>query len=61
MQKRDSVLCTACGRAFDVGLLELVRWSGPLWCQSCIAKADQELCEAAQRVARVEAVPADQK
>jgi hypothetical protein len=59
--KRDSVLCTACGRAFDVGLLELVRWSGPLWCQLCIMKADQELYEAAQRAEKGEAIPADQK
>jgi hypothetical protein len=51
--KRDSVLCVACSKPFDVGLLELVRWSGPLWCQSCIAKADTELNQAAQRAANV--------
>jgi hypothetical protein len=59
MMKRDSVLCVACGRGFDVGLLELVRWSGPLWCQSCIATADQKLCEAAQRVREREGIPED--
>ena len=52
MNRRDSVLCVACGRSFDVGLLELVRWSGPLWCQPCIVKADQELHEAAQRASK---------
>ena len=51
--KRDSVLCVACSKPFDVGLLELVRWSGPLWCQSCIAKADTALAQAAQRAAKV--------
>jgi hypothetical protein len=51
--KRDSVLCVACSKPFDVGLLELVRWSGPLWCQACIAKADTALAEAAQRAAKV--------
>jgi hypothetical protein len=53
MVRRDSVLCVCCRSEFDVGLLELVRWSGPLWCQKCIAHADQELVEAAQRAARV--------
>jgi len=51
--KRDSVLCVACGKPFDVGLLQLVRWSGPLWCGPCVAKADAELVQAAQRAARV--------
>lgn len=61
MSKRDSVLCVACGRAFDVGLLELVRWSGPLWCQPCILKADEALNQAAQRAAKVGEVVGDQK
>jgi len=61
MMKRDSVLCAACGRAFDVGLLELVRWSGPLWCQPCILKADEALNQAAQRAAGVQPVSEDQK
>lgn len=51
--KRDSVLCVACGKPFDVGLLELVRWSGPLWCEPCIAHADSALAQAAERAARV--------
>lgn len=59
--KRDSVFCVACGRSFDVGLLELVRWSGPLWCQPCIAKADAELADAAQRAARDSPIPEGQK
>ena len=59
--KRDSVFCVACGRSFDVGLLELVRWSGPLRCQPCIAKADTELADAAQRAVRSEAIPEDPK
>jgi hypothetical protein len=53
MKRNDSVLCVACSKPFDVGLLELVRWSGPLWCQSCITKADTEVKQAAQRVAKV--------
>jgi hypothetical protein len=60
MKKRDSVLCVACSRPFDVGLLELVRWAGPLWCQPCIAYADQALQEAAQRAARSDPVPEGQ-
>ena len=59
--KRDSVLCVSCGRGFDVGLLELVRWSGPLWCQSCIAMADEALAEAAGRAERVERIADQQK
>jgi len=59
--KRDSVLCVACGRDFDVGLLELVRWSGPLWCQSCIRHADEKLHEAAGRAARAERIADQQK
>ena len=50
MRKDDSVLCVACGREFSVRLLQLVRWEGPLWCQTCIAYADNELAEAARRV-----------
>lgn len=61
MMKRDSVFCAACGRSFEVGLLELVRWLGPLWCQPCIAKADAELAEAAQRAERDLPVPEDPK
>jgi hypothetical protein len=61
VRRNDSVLCVACGRAFDVGLLELVRWSGPLWCQPCIAKADEALHAAAQRAGRSQVVPEDQK
>lgn len=57
MMKRDSVLCVACGEPFDVGLLELVRWSGPLWCQPCIAYADAELLQALRRVERQEWIP----
>jgi hypothetical protein len=49
MRKDDSVLCVACGGEFSVRLLQLVRWEGPLWCQACIGKADQELAEAARR------------
>lgn len=51
--KRDSVLCVCCKNPFDVGLLELVRWQGPLWCQPCIARADTALAEAAQRATKV--------
>lgn len=58
--KRDSVLCVACGRSFDVGLLELVRWSGPLWCQPCIADADEALAQAAQRAEAALRVPEGQ-
>lgn len=61
MMKRDSVLCVACGRGFDVGLLELVRWSGPLWCQSCIGFADEKLHEAAQRAEKVGRIADQQK
>ena len=39
--KRDSVLCAACGEEFDVGLIELVRWSGPLWCEACARERNQ--------------------
>jgi hypothetical protein len=56
MVRRDSVLCVCCRSEFDVGLLELVRWSGPLWCQKCIAHADQELAEAAGRARKAEEV-----
>jgi hypothetical protein len=58
MMKRDSVLCVCCGRDFDVGLLELVRWSGPLWCQPCILKADDELVEASRRAEKAQDRPA---
>jgi hypothetical protein len=51
--KRDSVFCAACSKPFDVGLLELVRWQGPMWCQPCIEFADEKLAEAARRVSRV--------
>lgn len=50
--KRDSVFCVACSKPFDVGLLELVRWQGPMWCQPCIALADERLAEAASRACR---------
>jgi hypothetical protein len=39
--KRDSVLCSACGEAFEVSLIELVRWSGPLWCEKCAEVREQ--------------------
>ena len=55
MNRNDSVLCVCCGREFSVRLLELVRWEGPLWCQTCIAYADHELAEAAQRAIRAQA------
>lgn len=55
MYKNDSVLCVCCGREFSVRLLELVRWEGPLWCQTCIAYADAELAEAAQRARKAQA------
>jgi hypothetical protein len=54
MRRDDSVLCVCCGREFSVRLLELVRWEGPLWCQGCISKADQELAEAAQRARKAQ-------
>ena len=55
MNRNDSVLCVCCGREFSVRLLELVRSERPLWCQTCIAYADQELAEAAQRAIRAQA------
>ena len=58
--KRDSVFCVACSKPFDVGLLELVRWQGPMWCQPCIEFADQELAEASGRARKVEEVLGDQ-
>jgi hypothetical protein len=54
VNRDDSVLCVCCGREFSVRLLELVRWEGPLWCQTCIGKADQELAEAAQRARKAQ-------
>jgi hypothetical protein len=54
MRRDDSVLCVCCGREFSVRLLELVRWEGPLWCQTCIGKADHELAEAARRARKAQ-------
>jgi len=54
MIRDDSVLCVCCGREFSVRLLELVRWEGPLWCQSCITYADTELAEAASRARKAQ-------
>ncbi len=56
MKREDEVLCVACDHPFPVGLLELVRWSGPLWCQKCIAHADQELVEAAGRARKADEI-----
>lgn len=52
MMKRDSVFCIACGREFDVGLLELVRWSGPVLCEQCAADAVRVREEAVQEAER---------
>ena len=57
MNKKDSVLCTACGGEFEVGLVELVRWVGPLRCQMC----SEDCEEALQRAGRGEEIAGDQK
>lgn len=54
MYKNDSVLCASCGKEFSVRLLQLVRWEGPLWCQTCIAYADHELAMAAGRARKAQ-------
>lgn len=56
MIKRDSVLCATCGRAFEVGLIELVRMRRPAWCSQCVEKADRELRQAAHRAAMARSV-----
>lgn len=56
MNRCDEVLCTTCGRAFPIGLVEMVRLRHPLWCSECIAHADTELSQAYQRVCGVELV-----
>jgi len=53
MNRHDEVLCTTCGRAFEIGLVEMVRLRHPLWCSECIAHADTKLQEASQRVCGV--------
>jgi hypothetical protein len=57
MNKKDSVLCVACGGEFEVGLVELVRWVGPLRCQMC----SEDCEEALQRAGRGEEIAEDQR
>jgi hypothetical protein len=53
MKREDEVLCTTCGRAFPIGLVEMVRLRHPLWCSECIAHADSRLSEVATRASRI--------
>lgn len=61
MRRRDEVLCATCGRAFTIGLLEMVRLKHPLWCSECITHADAELAQAHQRAEGVELVLREQE
>lgn len=53
MTRDESVLCATCGREFTIALVAMARLRHPLWCESCIANADQVLREASQRAAGV--------
>lgn len=47
--KPNSVICPYCQNEWQITTIAMVRRREPLWCDTCVQKADERLAEAVAR------------